>query len=203
MLLPNHSLIKITKKQKTMQSNVSPLKKPPGFRLPLDSCIPGHPYQTNDGLSIFFSPHQNPPLPQKLQDVLNIDKSGLVSVKPVQEFIINGKVVRLYKFTRKKQSVPDVISFESILEDLLLVTASYYPKFIGNIAAKEILPKIQQLGKIFTATVYSPCEKFMSGYQGQIFGFKVFGQKEDQVSKHNYCKTRICMAGYILVVCEK
>lgn len=183
--------------------NQAVLEKPKDFRLPLDPCIPGHPYRTNDGLSIFFAPHQNPPLPQKLEKVLNINASGLVSITPVQELIVNGEVVRLYKFTRKKQSVPDVISFESILEDILLVTANYYPKFIGDIAAQEILPKLQQLGKIFTATVYSPCEKFVNSYEGQIFGFKVFGAKEDQVSKHNYCRTRICMAGYVLVVCKK
>jgi hypothetical protein len=178
-------------------------KRPKGYQLPLDSCVPGHPYQTGDGLSIFFSPHKNPPLPPKLKDVLDINNSGLESIDPVQEFIINGKVVRLYKFTRKKRTVEGVISFESVLEDLLLVTASYGPKFIGNIAAKEILPKLQQLGKTFSATVYSPCEKFMHDYHGQIFGFKIFGEKEDQLSKHNYSRARICMAGYVLVVCEK
>jgi hypothetical protein len=178
-------------------------KRQKGYRLPLDSCIPGHLYQTGDGLSIFFSPHKNPPLSPKLQEVLDIRKSGLVSIEPIEELIINGKIVRLYKFTRKKQTVLEVISFESILEDLLLVTASYGPKFIGNIAAREILPKLQQLGKTFNATVYSPCERFMHDYHGQIFGFKIFGEKEDQVSKHNYSKPRICMAGYVLVVCEK
>lgn len=190
-------------KIKKMNRQKSPTFEPTRNRLPLDSCIPGHPYKTGDGLSIFFAPHPEPPLPEKLQTVLNIENSGLTSVDPIQSFMIHGKVVRLYQFTRKKQNIKDIISFESILEDVRLVTANYESKFIGNAVVDEILPKIQQLGKIFNATVYCPCEKFMNDYHGQIFGFKVFGEKSDQVSKHNYSRTRICLAGYVLVVCEK
>ncbi len=155
-----------------------------------------HLYQTGDRASIFFS------VPAVVR-MINLETSGLMSLEPRQIYAVNGKFVRLYEFTRSKRTAEQEISFESVLEDVVLLTINHSPNFIGNEVMQEILPRIQELGKIFNKTVYSPCKTFMNEYKGKIFGFKIFGQKEDQISKHNYCKTKACVSGFILVVCEK
>ncbi len=164
------------------------------LRLPNDH-IPDHKYLTNDGCSIFFAPRGS--------RIVNLDKSGLVSLEPVQVYKICDRVVRLYEFTRVKAGISDIIPFETIMEDAYALTAQFEPEFIGDSVTHQILPKIQELGKIFNKTVYSPCQRFVNEYSGKIFGFKIFSQKTDDVSRHTYYKNNICLAGYILVVCKK
>lgn len=172
------------------------------FRLPSDS-IPGHPYQTGDGASIFFQPSCTRIIPEKITEVINLEKTGLESIEPVQLYPIGQQVVRIYKFNRRKRGRVEDIPFREILEDLLLVTSNYFPSFVGKNISESILPEIQRMGKIFHLPVFSPCEKFMEAYHGPIFGFKIFHSKECGVSRHNYCHTNIDLAGYVVVVCKK